>query len=87
MKHPIVPLRRPPPPFFQCMLFLLAIKKCSSKYSGFVADAIQKINNLPDKICQYPPLGIKLSYPNDFSHIRYKKTTPFFYLNDKKEEI
>ena len=44
MKHPIVPLRR-----------LLAFKKCSSKYSDFVADAMQKIDNLPDKICQPLP--------------------------------
>ena len=46
---------------------------------------MQKINNLPDKICQPPPLllGIKLSYPNEFSHIRYKKTTPFVYLSCK----
>ena len=63
MKHPIVPLRRPPPPPFNVCLFLLAFKKCSSKYSGFVADAMQKINNLPDKICQPPLLGIKIVVP------------------------
>ena len=39
MKHPIAPLRRPP--FFNVCLFLMAFKKCSSKYSGFVADAMQ----------------------------------------------
>ena len=38
------------------------------------------------KIASPPPsplLRIKLSYPSDFSHIRYKKTTPFFYLSCK----
>ena len=60
------------PPPFPYILFILAFKKCASKYSGFVTDAMHKIINLPDKfkICQPPPplLGIKLSYPNEFSH-------------------
>ena len=56
MNHPIVPLRRPPPlSMYVCHSFLLAFKNCSSKYSGFVADVLQKINYLPDKICQPPP--------------------------------
>ena len=42
-----------PPPFHVC-LFLLAFKKCSSKYSRFEAYAMHKINNLPTKFASPP---------------------------------
>ena len=58
MKHPTVPLRRPPPPPFHVCLFLLAFSKnVLQNISDFVANAMQKINNLSDKIYQPPPFS------------------------------